>query len=132
VKSNLEVLAISPYTISLNNFISDLYSSNTEFHINFDATLVKSSISTPELGTDTHKLVVEVTDNLSNKYENAEQVLKLGKNSMSIPITFTDPNNDGIEFLNANMGKSYTIKIYDEFKGYRRLLASSSNSWTQN
>jgi hypothetical protein len=131
VKSSPDGLAIQPYTIGLSNFKS--FPSSSPFNVTFDANLLKNSNSSPELGANTHKLVVEITDSLSNKYEKSfdlDKDLKLGKNSMTIPITFNDDLNKGIEFMNSiNRNKSYTIQVYDEIKGYRKLLSTSSASW---
>jgi hypothetical protein len=131
VKSTLTGLVIEPYTFDIGNFKSVL--SSDPFNVNFDITKTEYSSSSPELGANSHKLVVEITDSLANNYEKSidlEKDLKLGKNALSIPITFADLNK-GTEFVNANYSKAYAIKVYDEFKGYRRLLGSSTAKWVE-
>jgi hypothetical protein len=134
VKSSLDGLVIQPYTIGFSNIKNEPFISTTTYNVNFDATVVKNSNSAPELGANTHKLVAEITDNLSNKYEKSFELdkdLKSGKNSLSIQIKFDTDEKKGMEFFNGNINKSYTIKVYDEFKGYRRLLSTSSANWVQ-
>jgi hypothetical protein len=86
--------------------------------------------------------VVEITDALSIKHETifdldkpaatpaSTTALTIGTGTLSVPISFANLNK-GIEFINSlSSSRSYSIKIYDEYKdGYRRLLATSSGSW---
>ncbi|MEX2460840.1 MAG: hypothetical protein WD469_06000 [Paenibacillaceae bacterium] len=142
VKSTLDGLVISPYTIGLSNFKSMDGPTSSDFSINFDYTLAKSANSSFDPATNIHQLVVEITDGLSNVHSVTYPLdvavadatkglgLKLGSGSLKVPIQFTS-ENEGIKFMNSfSNSKSYLIKIYDEYKeGYRRLLATSSGSW---
>jgi hypothetical protein len=135
---------ITPYTIGLSNFKTSAGGpSATDFNINFDYKLDKSTSPSPDPATNVHKLVVEITDGLSNKYEAkfdldkpvstpaSTTALSIGNGTLSIPITFGNNLDKGIKFINSiSNSRSYSIKIYDEYKvGFRRLLATSSGNW---
>jgi hypothetical protein len=137
-KSTLDGLVITPYTIGLSNFkTSGGGPSSTDFTVNLDYKLVKSTSPSPDPATNVHKLVVEITDGLANIYSitypmdvtDATTGLKLGNGSLKVPITFANLDK-GIKFMNSlSSSRSYSIKIYDEKDGYRRLLATSSGTW---
>jgi hypothetical protein len=142
VKSSTDGLVILPYTIGLSNFKVNGSPSATVFNINFDYLLAKNSNPAPDPTTNVHRLVVEITDALSIKHETifdldkpaatpaSTTALTIGTGTLSVPISFANLNK-GIEFINSlSSSRSYSIKIYDEYKdGYRRLLATSSGSW---
>jgi hypothetical protein len=140
VKTSMDGLVLSPYTIGLRNFKVNGPLSATTFNIDFDYTLVKNTNPSPDSTANPHKLVMEITDSLSNKYEKifdldkpagTANALTLGNNFQTIAIEFANVNK-GIEFINSiSSNRNYTIKIYDEYKGYRRQLSASSASWVQ-
>jgi hypothetical protein len=134
VKASMDGLSIRPYTIGLSNFIINGGPSSSSFDINFDYTLSKSSNPAPDSTSNPHKLVIEVTDGLSNINEktfdlDSAKGLKLGKGSQTLQINFANLTK-GIDFINSiSSTRSYSIKIYDEYQGFRRLLSSSKESW---
>ncbi|MDB5052723.1 MAG: hypothetical protein JWM44_773 [Bacilli bacterium] len=138
--SSLDNLIIQPYTMGLTNAkTSDVSSSG--FSFKFDYTLAKNTNPSPDAATNVHKLVVEITDSSAHKYENIFALdqpagtasgLTTGSGSQSFQYTFSSQTS-GIDFINSiSRSRDYTLKIYDEFKGYRRLLASTTKSWFGN
>jgi hypothetical protein len=138
VKSTTDGLVIQPYTIGLSNFkLTGLISDTVPMNVTFDYTLAKSVTPGADPTTFKHKLVVEIIDPLSNINTLAFALdvtgttpgLKVGKDSLSIPIGI--PIGKVNEFMNSfGSSKSFSIKIYDEYKeGYRRLLGTTSGTW---
>ncbi|WP_135551645.1 hypothetical protein [Paenibacillus cymbidii] len=127
----MDKLRVAPYTVAIRN-IHSLPQVNS-FSYSFDYTLAKEDGPLPEL-TVPHRLVLELTDSQGRKYERsfdlgkaagAEQTLAVGSGNASFTINDADPN-----FFNKTMlAQDYTLKVYDEFAGYRRQLATQSYKW---
>jgi hypothetical protein len=138
VKSSLDGLVIQPYTIGLSKFkLNGFVSDEANLNVSFDYTLAKSAIPSTDPTTYSHKLVVEIIDPLSNAKSipfalddvtSPATGLKVGSGSLSIPIVTLGKTTEYITSFGSS--KSFTIKIYDEYKeGYRRLIATSNGSW---
>jgi len=142
VNASISSLNIAPYSISLSNTKVSLPSA-AGFTFSFDYTLTQDAAASTRVGTDAHQLVVEIIDGSSHKYEQIYELnpvldpsiipsppaLSLGSSSLSFMPTIANITN-GINFINSiTTSPNYTLKIYDQFKGFRRLLATTTGAW---
>ncbi|WP_442602921.1 hypothetical protein [Paenibacillus sp. KN14-4R] len=131
VAKDIKQVDIYPYTIKFNNL--DTGSKVHDFSFKLDYEIAKSKLA--QVSTEGHNLVISIEDesrfNFFEKSYNVNEfdspassgkdggsVMKVGKGQLS----FTIPNTS--TFMNEDTYKSGTIKIYDEFQGKRKLLAT--------
>ena len=123
--TDLQDLTIYPYTFSLRK-IKLLAVDQTKFKMEFAYDVSKSSFyeSIPEK----HSLVVEIINGF-NKYskeiafEEGTEFLEIGQ-GLRKTIFFEDP-----ELFNNNKFQDYTINLYDQFQGHKKLLATKDLKW---
>ncbi|WP_409341201.1 hypothetical protein [Paenibacillus sp. MBLB4367] len=134
VKSNLEGLKVGGYTVSLSN-VKLVPPTDKNLELSFGYTLAKSNDLLPELSdANRHKLVMEVVDS-QQKYEQSYDLdvsgsaasWKIGTNTAGFKGTATD-------FIanRMNQSQTYTINMYAEFDGHRKLLATTTKGWFEN
>jgi hypothetical protein len=128
----LNSLQIKPYIISLSNIKTRLASAQS-FTYSFDYTITKDPISAhiPLLPVGaSHKLILQLTDSQGQKYEQKINLdttdgLSLGSSNYS----FTKTDSDLFFLSKMQLAQQYTLKIYDDFQGYRLLLTTQTFNW---
>jgi hypothetical protein len=128
----LNSLQIKPYTISLSNIKTQLATAQS-FTFSFDYTLTKDPISAhiPQLPEGiSHKLILQLTDSQGQRYE---QIIELDtSNGLGVGsgnYSFTKTDSDQFFLSKMLLTQQYTLKIYDEFQGYRLLLTTQAFKW---
>ncbi|WP_248926090.1 hypothetical protein [Paenibacillus hamazuiensis] len=137
VPKKLAEVALAPYTIDLTRIGTSI--NQKTLTLIFDYHIDKNPLL--QANMEGHRLVVAFEDDNGNKgfersYDFAEidpatppkaetmTGLRLGKHS-DFRITVEDTDL----MYKANFLKTYTIRLYDEFQGYRKLLAEQTNEW---
>ncbi|WP_442604265.1 hypothetical protein [Paenibacillus sp. KN14-4R] len=136
-RKGLLKMEIYPYSISIKNIQTD--SKDRDFNLKFDSEIVKTKFA--EVNTTGHKLVLSVVDSQGFAfYENALDVndfTRSGSNTQGAASTLRVGKNQFMTKLtnpDADFGKSWykaaKLMVYDEFQGYRKLLATENIMFT--
>jgi len=136
--TTLSNLALQPYTANLMNPKVSL-ASTTGFTFSFNYTLAKNAVATVDSSSNLHKMVVEITNSSGNKYDQELDLnpataststgLSLGAGSVSYTVSIAN-QTEGVNFVNAmSSTTNYTLTIYDEYQGFRRVISSSARTW---
>ncbi|MEW9698053.1 hypothetical protein [Paenibacillus sp. SI8] len=138
VKPKLTNIELFPYTISMNKIVTSV--ENSTFTLKFNYELTKEKLT--EINTEGHNLLLVFEDGggikrFEKKFDfkdfdaiNGESTadedtkIRLGKRE-NFKISLTD---EGLIFKTQFL-KQYTLSIYDEFQGQRKLLASQKIDW---
>jgi hypothetical protein len=133
VKTVLKDVKLYPYTISLDHIATTL--ENSKITLKFNYEMVKDGLvaTNPE----GHRLIISFQDDQGNKafekafevkdfekLDDSESELRMGKHS-SFKIYEDDPDL----IYRVSFLKGFTLSIYDEFQGQRKLLASQKIDW---
>jgi hypothetical protein len=132
-KDSFTDLDLYPYTVSFSRFGTQANFENNTVTLEFDYELKRNPLV--EANTSDHKVVVEIMDTLHNKKEitfsktydlekaDSAQSLKQGQHS----IEWEAMKNE--EIYNIESMKTYTLNIYHEYQGYKKLIASKELDW---
>ncbi|UKS30236.1 hypothetical protein LOZ80_15360 [Paenibacillus sp. HWE-109] len=138
VAKTLKNVDLFPYNISINKIGTTIENGN--FNLKFNYELTKEKLT--EINTEGHNLLLVFEDgggvkrfekkfdfkdfDVFNGESTADQdtKIRLGKRENFL-ISITDP---GLIF-NTKFLQKYTLSVYDEFQGQRKLLASQQADW---
>jgi hypothetical protein len=138
VKTILKDVELFPYTISLNRIGNSIEENNFTLKFNYE---IKKDVGT-QTNVDDHKIVllfedgggeksfeksfdVKDFDPVVGEEENVDKTkLKLGKHE-EFSIVLSDPDL----IFKTQYLKKYSLSIYDEFQGHRKLLATQKADW---
>jgi hypothetical protein len=130
VKSSLSNVEISPYSVTMSKMKATLGTNPGEIQLSFNYGLEKKN-EVYEAYPEGHKLIIEfeagsekISEALGLETGQGAKVLQLGQTN-TYQITFTDPNL----LTKISSFNSYTIRLYDEFQGHRKLIANRSINW---
>jgi hypothetical protein len=130
VKSSLSNIDISPYSVTMSKMKATLGTNAGEILLSFNYGLVKKN-EAYEAYPDGHKLIVEFeagsekfSQSLELEPDQGAKGLQLGL-ANTYQMTFNDPNL----LTKISSFDNYTIRLYDEFQGYKKLLAARSFNW---
>jgi hypothetical protein len=130
VKSNLSNVDISYYNVSMSKMKATFGANVGDILLSFNYGLEKKN-GAYEAYPDGHKLIIEfeagsekISEALGLETGQGAKVLQLGQTN-TYQITFTDPNL----LTKISSFNSYTIRLYDEFQGHRKLIANRSINW---
>jgi LEA14-like dessication related protein len=132
-KSSLEKLEIYPYTLTINKPVATVTSPGS-FKLDFNYNLKEAS-NYSQVVTD-HNLVFSISDG-TNKLEKTVGLAKAIEGTTD-KLELADGKdatlyfNIPTELQNKYEIRNYTIKIYDECQGYRKLLGEKSLLWIDN
>ncbi|OAS20666.1 hypothetical protein [Paenibacillus oryzisoli] len=138
VATTLANVELFPYTISMNNISTSI--ADGTFTLKFNYELTKEKLT--EINTEGHNLLLVFEDGggekrFEKKFDfkdfdvmngdstaDEDDKIRLGKRE-NFKISIADP---GLIFKTQFL-KQYTLHIYDEFQGQRKLLASQKADW---
>lgn len=122
VAKKINNMSLYPYNVQLSNFIGRIQ--EEERRIEFDYEVAKDYKYALVQGD--HKLVIEIVDTDDkiqyNKELTLETDLELGEDSYEFSIPFKN--------IRSYFG-GFTVNVYDQFDGHKRLIASDHLSWNQ-
>lgn len=126
-KSGHKDLRIGPYTLSLSRILASASKVN-EMQLTFDYDLQKNTDFDASL--DGHKFVIEFksgefafTEEIELEKGSGGKVLQLGTDTYQLKKTVSDLD------VSLVSNAEYTIRLYDQFQGQRRLLAEEKLPW---
>ncbi|MDB5054515.1 MAG: hypothetical protein JWM44_2565 [Bacilli bacterium] len=130
---NFTDVSLNSYTFSLNKMIASTGILPDSMDIKFDYKLSNSSSDMYENQISGHKLLFEFVNGSSDtKFiselsfeEGSGNILQTGNHSTT--LTFTDT---GL-MQKLNMFNNYTVNLYDQYQGNKRLIATRSLKWFQ-
>lgn len=128
--SSFDNLVFYPYTLQIQNIKAEPVTTE-KVNFRFDYTLSKSPYVTGKM--ENHQVYLEFRDQNTNfsfsktftlNQAEGDSNLKLGSNQQ-INFTIDDP----LLIHRLPYMKDFTLKVYDEFMGHRKLIAENKLSW---
>ncbi|HZG75785.1 MAG TPA: hypothetical protein VEZ72_07990 [Paenibacillus sp.] len=130
-ENNLSKLSVYPFELSLSK-VKTFVVNDTSFKMEFTYDL--NQLNKVNQIVEKHQIVIEIDDGITKvekKYNIGKQptdtsgdtYLNFG-NGEKKAIVFTDPN-----FFYMRQFADYTLNIYDEFKGHKKLIGSKKLKW---
>jgi hypothetical protein len=130
VNGSLSQVDISPYSVTMSKMNATLGTNVGDILLSFNYRLEKKN-EAYEAYPDGHKLIVEFeagsekfSESLELEPNQGGKGLQLGQ-ANTYQMTFKDPTL----LTKISIFNNYTIRLYDEFQGYRKLLATRSFNW---